>query len=149
MVTTDENKEELDPNSSGVTTDEDKEKPDPSSSDPPEISGSTGEDAGEKPYEFSDLSDTSASQPPANMELILDIPLEITVELGRTRMLIGELLKLGQGSVVELSKLAGETLEILANQRLIARGEVVVINEKYGIRITEIISPTERIEGLK
>lgn len=149
MVTTDENKEELDPNSSGVTTDEDKEKPDPSSSDPPEISGSTGEDAGEKPYEFSDLSDTSASQPPANMELILDIPLEISVELGRTRMLIGELLKLGQGSVVELSKLAGETLEILANQRLIARGEVVVINEKYGIRITEIMSPRERIEGLK
>lgn len=149
MVTTDENKEELDPNSSGVTTDEDKEKPDPSSSDPPEISGSTGEDAGEKPYEFSDLSDTSASQPPANMELILDIPLEITVELGRTRMLIGELLKLGQGSVVELSKLAGETLEILANQRLIAKGEVVVINEKYGIRITEIMSPSERIEGLK
>lgn len=149
MVTTDENKEELDPNSSGVTTDEDKEKPDPSSSDPPEISGSTGEDAGEKPYEFSDLSDTSASQPPANMELILDIPLEITVELGRTRTLIGELLKLGQGSVVELSKLAGETLEILANQRLIAKGEVVVINEKYGIRITEIMSPAERIEGLK
>ena len=149
MVTTDENKEELDPNSSGVTTDEDKEKPDPSSSDPPEISGSTGEDAGEKPYEFSDLSDTSASQPPANMELILDIPLEITVELGRTRMLIGELLKLGQGSVVELSKLAGETLEILANKKLIARGEVVVIKEKYGIRVTEIVSPMERIEGLK
>jgi flagellar motor switch protein FliN/FliY len=149
MVTTDEDKEELDANSSGVTTDEDKEKPGPSSSDPPEISGSTGEDAGEKPYEFSDLSDTSASQPPANMGLVLDIPLEITVELGRTRMLIGELLKLGQGSVIELSKLAGETLEILANQKLIARGEVVVINEKYGIRITEIMSPRERIEGLK
>jgi len=149
MVTTDEDKEEIDPNSSGVTTDEDKGKPDPSSSDPPEISGSTGKDAGKKPYEFSDLSDTSASQPAANMELILDIPLEITVELGRARMLIGELLKLGQGSVIELSKLAGETLEILANQRLIARGEVVVINEKYGIRITEIMSPAERIEGLK
>ncbi|MBU4257536.1 flagellar motor switch protein FliN [Patescibacteria group bacterium] len=132
-----------------VTTDEDKGKPDPSSSDPPEISGSTGEDAGKKPYEFSDLRDTSASRPAANMELILDIPLEVTVELGRTRILIGELLKLGQGSVVELSKLAGETLEILANQRLIARGEVVVINEKYGIRITEIMSPAERIEGLK
>ncbi len=132
-----------------VTTDENKEKLDPNSSDPPEISESAEKAAGEKPYEFSDLSDTSASQPPANMELILDIPLEITVELGRTRMLIGELLKLGQGSVVELSKLAGETMEILANQRLIARGEVVVINEKYGIRITEIMSPTERIEGLK
>lgn len=132
-----------------VATDENKGKLDPNSSDPPEIPGSTVEDAREGPYEFSDLSDTSASQPPANMELILDIPLEIAVELGRTKMLIGELLKLGQGSVVELSKFAGETLEILANQRLIARGEVVVIKEKYGIRITEIMSPMERIEGLK
>jgi flagellar motor switch protein FliN/FliY len=132
-----------------VTTDKNKGKPDPSSSDPPVISGSIGKDTGEKSYEFSDLSDTSAPQQPANMELILDIPLEITVELSRTRMLISELLKLGQGSVVELSKLAGETLEILANQRLIARGEVVVVNEKYGIRITEIMSPRERIEGLK
>ena len=90
-----------------ITTDKNKEKLDPNSSDPPEISGSAEEAAEEKPYEFSDLSDTSASQPPANMELILDIPLEISIELGRTRMLIGELLKLGQGSVVELSKLAG------------------------------------------
>jgi flagellar motor switch protein FliN/FliY len=64
-------------------------------------------------------------------------------------MLINELLKLGQGSVVELSKLAGETLEILANQKLVARGEVVVVNEKYGVRLTEIISPSARIERLK
>jgi flagellar motor switch protein FliN/FliY len=83
------------------------------------------------------------------MDFLLDIPLEISVELGRTKMLINELLKLGQGSVVELSKLAGETLEILANQKLVARGEVVVVNEKYGVRLTEIISPTERIERLK
>jgi flagellar motor switch protein FliN len=84
-----------------------------------------------------------------NMEFLLDIPLEISVELGRTKILINELLKLGQGSVLELSKLAGETLEILANRKLIARGEVVVVNEKYGIRLTEIISPSERIERLK
>ena len=84
-----------------------------------------------------------------NMDFLLDIPLEISVELGRTKMLINELLKLGQGSVVELSKLAGETLEILANQKLVARGEVVVVNEKYGVRLTEIISPIERIERLK
>jgi flagellar motor switch protein FliN/FliY len=83
------------------------------------------------------------------MDFLLDIPLEISVELGRTKMLINELLKLGQGSVVELSKLAGETLEILANQKLVARGEVVVVNEKYGVRLTEIISPVERIERLK
>ena len=85
----------------------------------------------------------------ADMDFLLDVPLEISVELGRTKMLINELLKLGQGSVVELSKLAGETLEILANQKLVARGEVVVVNEKYGVRLTEIISPTERIERLK
>lgn len=84
-----------------------------------------------------------------NMDFLLDIPLEISVELGRTKVLITELLKLGQGSVIELSKLAGETLEILANRKLIARGEVVVVNEKYGIRLTEIISPSERIERLK
>ena len=84
-----------------------------------------------------------------NMDFILDIPLEITVELGRTTLMINDLLKLGQGSVVELSKVAGETLEVLANQRLIARGEVVVVNEKYGIRLTEIISPMERIERLR
>ena len=84
-----------------------------------------------------------------DMEFLLDIPLEISVELGRTKILINELLKLGQGSVLELSKLAGETLEILANRKLIARGEVVVVNEKYGIRLTEIISPSERIERLK
>lgn len=88
-------------------------------------------------------------KPTGNMEFLLDIPLEISVELGRTKMLINELLKLGQGSVLELSKLAGETLEILANRKLIARGEVVVVNEKYGIRLTEIISPSERIERLK
>jgi flagellar motor switch protein FliN len=86
---------------------------------------------------------------PANMEFILDIPLEVTVELGRTKLLIHELLKLGQGSVIELSKLAGETLEVLANQKLIARGEAVVINEKFGVRLTEVVSPMERVERLR
>ncbi|MGD9053756.1 MAG: flagellar motor switch protein FliN [Desulfobacterales bacterium] len=84
-----------------------------------------------------------------DMDFLLDIPLEISVELGRTKMLINDLLHLGQGSVIELSKLAGETLEIFANQKLVARGEVVVVNEKYGIRLSEIISPSERIKRLK
>ena len=84
-----------------------------------------------------------------NIDFILDIPLEITVELGRTRMMICDLLKLGQGSVIELAKLAGDTLEILANNKLIAKGEVVVLNEKYGIRLTEVSSPVERLEKLK
>jgi flagellar motor switch protein FliN/FliY len=89
------------------------------------------------------------TSPAGNMEFILDIPLEVTVELGRTKLLIHELLKLGQGSVIELSKLAGETLEVLANQKLIARGEAVVVNEKFGVRLTEVVSPMERIERLR
>jgi len=91
----------------------------------------------------------NAGSDAAGMDFILDIPLEITVELGRTRMVINDLLKLGQGSVIELSKIAGETLEILANQRLIAKGEAVVVNEKFGVRLTEVISPIERLERLK
>ena len=93
--------------------------------------------------------ESAAPAAAANMEFILDIPLEVTVELGRTKLLIHELLKLGQGSVIELSKLAGETLEVLANQKLIARGEAVVINEKFGVRLTEVVSPMERIERLR
>ena len=93
--------------------------------------------------------DPAAAGGPPNMEFILDIPLEVTVELGRTKLLIHELLKLGQGSVIELSKLAGETLEVLANQKLIARGEAVVINEKFGVRLTEVVSPMERVERLR
>jgi flagellar motor switch protein FliN/FliY len=95
------------------------------------------------------MSNKSASQQSADIEFILDIPLEITAELGRTEIQISELLKLGQGSVIEFTKLAGETLDVLANQKLIARGEVVVVNEKYGIRLTEIAPPTERIERLR
>jgi len=71
------------------------------------------------------------------------------VELGRCRMLISELLQLGQGSVVELQKIAGEPMDVYVNQRLIARGEVVVINEKFGVRLTDIISPAERILKLR
>jgi flagellar motor switch protein FliN/FliY len=83
-----------------------------------------------------------------NLEMLLDIPLEITAELGRAKMIINDLLQLGQGSVIELNKLAGEPLEILVNQKLIARGEVVVVNEKFGIRLTDVISPLERIKQL-
>lgn len=84
-----------------------------------------------------------------NLDLILDIPLRVTVELGRTKMVVSELLNLGQGSVVELSKLAGEPMEVLVNDKLVARGEAVVVNEKFGIRLTDIISQTERVEQLK
>ncbi|MBC7753143.1 MAG: flagellar motor switch protein FliN [Moraxellaceae bacterium] len=84
-----------------------------------------------------------------NLNLILDIPLRVTVELGRTKMPVNELLNLTQGSVIELSKLAGEPMEVLVNDKLIARGEAVVVNEKFGVRLTDIISTTERIEQLK
>lgn len=106
-------------------------------------------EADQHPYEFSDLKGASDGNRPANLDFILDIPLQITVELGRTNMLVQDLLKLGQGSVIELSKPAGDTLEILANNRLIAKGDVVVMNDKYGIRLTEVISPIERLEKLK
>ena len=84
-----------------------------------------------------------------NLDLILDIPLRVTVELGRTRMVVSELLNLGQGSVIELNKLAGEPMEILVNDKLVARGEAVVVNEKFGVRLTDIISPKERVEQLR
>ena len=82
------------------------------------------------------------------LDFILDIPLEVSVELGRTQMLVNDLLRLGQGSVVELTKLADEPMDIYVNRKLFARGEVVVVNEKFGIRLTDIISPIERVKKL-
>jgi len=84
----------------------------------------------------------------ADLDFILDIPLELSVELGTTKMLVNDLLQLGQGSVIELNKLAGEALEVFINRKLVARGEVVVVNEKFGIRLTDIISPLERVRSL-
>ncbi len=84
-----------------------------------------------------------------DLDFILDIPITVTVELGRGKMLIGKLLQLGQGSVVELTKLAGEPMDVFANNRLIAKGEVIVINEKFGVRLTDVISTAERINKLK
>jgi flagellar motor switch protein FliN len=85
----------------------------------------------------------------ANLNRILDIPLVLSAQLGNTRMLIKDLLQLGPGSIVELDKLAGEPLEVLVNERLVARGEVVMVNEKFGIRLTDVISPTERVNKLR
>jgi flagellar motor switch protein FliN/FliY len=83
------------------------------------------------------------------LDLLLDVPLDVSVELGRTRMTIHELLSLAPGSVIELDKVAGEPLDILINDRLVARGEAVVVNDKFGIRITDIVSPQERIARLR
>lgn len=90
----------------------------------------------------------SASNDRPDLDFILDLPLNISVELGRHRMPIRELLQLGQGAVVELNKVAGEPAEIYVNQQLMAKGEVVVVNEKFGIRLTEIISPADRVKSL-
>lgn len=105
-----------------------------------------------RPAEFKDLTQEAktprADATKRDLDFILDIPLEVSAELGRTRLLINELLQLGQGSVVELNKLAGEPLEIYVNGKLVARGEAVVINEKFGVRLTDIISPIERVKQL-
>jgi flagellar motor switch protein FliN/FliY len=83
-----------------------------------------------------------------NLDFILDIPMQVTVQVGSTKMVIRELLQLGQGSVIELEKLAGEPMEVLVNNKLVARGEVVVVNEKFGIRLTDVISAAERVQQL-
>ncbi|MDK2921810.1 MAG: flagellar motor switch protein FliN [Desulfonauticus sp.] len=104
-----------------------------------------------KKAEFKDLTEEAKQAPSGHkrdLEFILDIPLTVTAQLGSTQLLINELLQLGQGSVIELNKLAGEPLEILVNGKLVARGEAVVINEKFGVRLTDIISPIERIKQL-
>jgi flagellar motor switch protein FliN/FliY len=105
-----------------------------------------------KVAEFADLTEEAKAPRPDSsrreLDFILDIPLDVSAELGRTRLLINELLQLGQGSVVELNKLAGEPLEVYVNGKLVARGEAVVINEKFGIRLTDIISPIERVKQL-
>jgi flagellar motor switch protein FliN/FliY len=103
-------------------------------------------------FEYKDL--TAEAKAPKvealrkDLDFILDIPLEVSAQLGSTKLLINELLQLGQGSVIELNKLAGEPLEILVNGKLVARGEAVVINEKFGVRLTDIISPIERVKQL-
>jgi flagellar motor switch protein FliN len=89
------------------------------------------------------------AETPRNFDLLLDVPLEVTVEIGRAKVAIRELLQLGAGSVVELAKLAGEPLDVLVNGKPVARGEAVMVNDKFGVRLTDIISPSERLQGLK
>lgn len=84
-----------------------------------------------------------------NLDVILDVPVDISMEIGRTKISIRNLLKLNQGSVIELDRLAGEPMDVLVNGTLIAHGEVVVVNDKFGIRLTDVISPVERIKKLK
>jgi flagellar motor switch protein FliN/FliY len=97
---------------------------------------------------FQPLSKVEAASTRNDIDMILDIPVQLTVELGRTKIAIRNLLQLAQGSVVELDGLAGEPMDVLVNGCLIAQGEVVVVNDKFGIRLTDIITPSERIRKL-
>lgn len=98
---------------------------------------------------FAPLKAAGAASGMNNIDFLLDVSLNLSVNIGSTRMLIKDLLQLGQGSIIELNKIAGEPMDVLVNDRLIARGEVVVVNDKFGIRLTDIMSPTDRVEQLK
>ncbi|MFN7727581.1 MAG: flagellar motor switch protein FliN [Bdellovibrio sp.] len=111
-----------------------------------EADGTAGAGTGSAEQAAADVLDPTKDR---NLQMIMDIPLRVTVELGRTKMPVSELLNLGQGSVIELAKLAGEPMEVFVNDKLIARGEAVVVNEKFGVRLTDIISTKERVEQLK
>ncbi len=102
-----------------------------------------------KPASFPPMEAKEGSVDAKNLEFILDIPMQVTVQLGSTRMYIRDLLQLGQGSVIELDKLAGEAMEVLVNNKLVARGEVVVVNDKFGIRLNDVVSAAERVEKLR
>jgi flagellar motor switch protein FliN len=91
---------------------------------------------------------TAVLEAPSNLELVLDIPVEVTVELGRARLTIRDLLQLGPGAVVELSKLATDKVDIFVNNKPIAHGETVTVNDRLGVRLVKVIDPSERIAGL-
>ncbi len=100
------------------------------------------------PAPFANFAPTAGSTAGNDINMILDIPVQLTVELGRTRIAIKNILQLAQGSVVELEAMAGEPMDVLVNGYLIAQGEVVVVNEKFGIRLTDIVTPSERMRRL-
>lgn len=106
------------------------------------------EEVGVQKAEFPDFEEEAGQPLPQNMELIKDVPLQVTVRLGKSRMTIEEILDLGEGSIIELDKLAGETVDLLVNGKLIAKGEVVVIDENFGFRVKDIVSPTERLNNI-
>lgn len=103
------------------------------------------QEGGSTPPNLKVVSDNSIE---SQLKYVLDIPLKVTVELGRTKILVQDLIKLHKGSVIELSKMAGESLEILVNDKVVAKGEVIVVNEKFGVRLTDIVSSTQRIRQL-
>ncbi|MFQ6008941.1 MAG: flagellar motor switch protein FliN [Candidatus Zixiibacteriota bacterium] len=111
-------------------------------------SGGTVEAPTVSPAEFQPLSQPAERPSSKNIDLLMDVNLPISIELGRTKMSIAEILNLGPGSVVELNKLAGEPVDVLVNNKIVAKGEVVVIDEYFGVRITQLMTPTERLKLL-
>lgn len=101
-----------------------------------------------QPASFPPVQQVESGGPPKNIEFILDIPMSVAVFVGSTKMSIRDLLQLSQGSVIELDKLAGEPMEVMVNHKLVARGEVVVVNEKFGVRLTDVVSAAERVQQL-
>lgn len=102
-----------------------------------------------QPASFPHVQNVETGGAPKNIDFILDIPMSVTVYVGSTKMAIRDLLQLAQGSVIELDKLAGEPMEVMVNNKLVARGEVVVVNEKFGIRLTDVVSAAERVQQLR
>jgi len=102
-----------------------------------------------EPANFDNLGEGKVSTETHNLDFLLDIPLEVTVELGRTNMIINNLLQLAQGSVIELNKAAADLVEIYVNHKLLGKGEVIIVNDRFGVRITEIISQAERIKNMR
>ncbi len=109
------------------------------------------EQSGQEPHleELKKEEKVSTQKAARDLDFVLDIPLDVTVEIGRTKMIVNDLLQMGQGYVIEVDKLAGEPVDVLVNNKLIARGEVVVVSDKFGIRITDIVSPLERVKRLR
>lgn len=116
---------------------------------PPAAPKTTAPQPAAQTVQFAPLAPSAPAASQSGLDLILDVPLKVTVELGRTRMQIRDVLELGKGSVVELDKLAGEPVDLLVNGKLIARGEVVVIDENFGVRVTDIVSPAERFSSFR
>lgn len=135
---------------------DDGDNPDGAAEDAPADSGKNrkaGNSASDEPSRarLDSLKDEAGDEPDENrnMDVIMDIPVTMSMEIGRTRISIRNLLQLNQGSVVELDRLAGEPLDVMVNGTLIAHGEVVVVNDRFGIRLTDVISPAERVKKLK
>lgn len=104
--------------------------------------------ASPQPASFPSVQNADTGGTPKNIEFLLDIPMSVAVYVGSTKMAIRDLLQLAQGSVIELDKLAGEPMDVMVNNKLVARGEVVVVNEKFGIRLTDVVSAAERVQQL-